>query len=65
MPHIIHNENKIVIPFLGVIFLIAVAIAAIQHFADISFGILGVIAWIIVILGAGYFVLWVLAEIFG
>jgi len=62
---IIHNENRIVIPVLGVIFIISVFIAAIQHFLKLDFGILGIIAWIIVILGAIYFVLWILAQLFG
>jgi len=65
MEHIVHNENKIIIPVLGVIFLIAVAIVAIQHFSGIGFGVLGFISWIIVIVGAIYFILWVLAQIFG
>lgn len=65
MGSVVHNENKVVIPVLGVIFLVAIAIVAIQHFAGMSFGVLGFISWIIVILGALYFVLWVLAQIFG
>ncbi|MBS3085948.1 hypothetical protein J4225_04680 [Candidatus Pacearchaeota archaeon] len=65
MANLVHNENKIVIPFLGIIFLVAVAIVAIQHFGKISFGFLGFISWIVVIMGAIYFVLWILAELFG
>jgi len=65
MSSIVHNENKIIIPVLGVIFLVAIAIVAIQHFASVSFGVLGFISWLIVIAGAIYFVLWVLAQIFG
>ena len=65
MPNIIHNENKIIIPFLGFIFIIAIFIISFQRFLKLDFGFLGFIAWIIVILGAIYFVLWVLSEIFG
>ena len=65
MANLVHNENKIVIPFLGIIFLVAVAIVAIQHFGKISFGFLVFISWIVVIMGAIYFVLWILAELFG
>ena len=64
MVSLIHNENKIVVSTLGVIFITAVIIAALQHFLKVSFGVLGFIAWIIVILGAVYFVLWALSEIF-
>ncbi|MEM5793238.1 MAG: hypothetical protein QXY45_02675 [Candidatus Aenigmatarchaeota archaeon] len=64
MSSVIHNENKIIIPVLGVIFLVAVVIVSIQHFLNVGFGILGFISWIIVILGAIYFVLWVFAQIF-
>ena len=65
MGSVVHNENKVVIPVLGVIFLVAIGIVAIQHFANISFGVLGFISWLIVIAGSLYFVLWVLAQIFG
>lgn len=65
MVSVIHNENKVIIPTLGIIFLISVAIVAVQHFAKISFGFLGFLSWIVVIIGALYFVLWVLAQIFG
>lgn len=61
----IHNENKIVLSTISVIFLVSILVVAIQHFIKISFGFLGFIAWIVVILGAIYFVLWVLSEIFG
>ena len=65
MGSVVHNENKVVIPVLGVIFLVAIWIVAIQHFANISFGVLGFISWLIVIIGSLYFVLWVLVQIFG
>lgn len=61
----IHNENKIVIPFLGVIYLASLVIVIIQHFAKDNFGAVGVIAWIIVILGSLAFIYNILSEIFG
>lgn len=65
MASVIHHENKIIMPVLGIIFLVAVAIVSIQHFAKLNFGLLGFISWIIVIVGSIYFILWVLAQIFG
>ena len=65
MVDIIHSENKILLPLTGIIFIIAVIIVSIQHFAKVDFGLLGIIAWIIVIFGAIYFVCRVLSEIFG
>ena len=61
----IHNENKIVIPFLVVVYLAGLVIVAIQHFAELSFGFIGFLAWIIVIVGSLAFVYHILAEIFG
>lgn len=61
----IHNENKIVIPFFGVIYLASLVIIIIQHFTKDNFGALGFIAWIIVILGSLAFIYNILSEIFG
>lgn len=65
MSFVIHNENKIVIPFIAVVFLVALGIISTERFMKISFGPIGVISWIVVILGTIYFVLWVLTGIFG
>ena len=65
MVDIIHSENKILLPLTGIIFIVAVIIVSIQHFAKVDFGPLGIIAWIVVFFGAGYFVFRVLSEIFG
>jgi len=65
MASLIRSENKIVIPTAAIIYLIAVIMVTVQHLEKLSFGILGVISWIIVTVGAAYFVLWVLAQLFG
>lgn len=62
---IIHNETKIVIPFVGVIFLASLFLVCISYFIKLDLSWLGVISWIIVIFGALFFVLWVLNKIFG
>jgi len=36
-----------------------------SHFAQIDFGIIGLLSWIVVILGVVYFVLWVIAQLIG
>jgi len=58
MGSVVHNENNIIIPPAGIIFIVAITIAAIQHFAKVDFGWVGIVAWIVVIIGAIYFVLW-------
>mgnify|MGYP006283705221 CR=1 FL=1 len=65
MANAVHNENKIIIPFLGVIYLASLVIVAIQYFGKIGFGFLGLLAWGVVIVGSFAFVYHVLAEIFG
>ncbi len=47
------------IPFFGVIFIVAVILVILQHFTGLDFGALGSISWIIVIVGAGGFILYV------
>lgn len=64
MRPIIHNENKIIISFFSIIYLVAIIIVAIQHFVDISFGGLGFISWVIVLVGSAYFIYHLLSEIF-
>ena len=57
-------NNHIIVPVLGIIFIVAVVIVAIQHFAELSFGALGFFSWIIVIFGAIGFVVTVINEAF-
>lgn len=65
MVNAIHNENKIVIPVLGIIYLASLAIVAVQHFTELSFRFIGFLAWLVVIFGSLAFVYHILAEIFG
>lgn len=65
MASVVHNENKINMPVLGVIFIIAVIVVCVSHFSKLDFGIMGIISWVVVIVGAIYFVLWALFQIFG
>ena len=50
------------IPFFGLIFIVAIVLIAVGHFTGLDFGILGVISWIIVIVGAGAFVLYAISS---
>lgn len=50
------------IPFFGLIFIVATVLIAVGHFTGLDFGILGVISWIIVIVGAGAFVLYAISS---
>lgn len=52
----IQNENKIVISVLGVIYLASLVIVIIQFLTKISFGLIGVLAWIVFITGSLSFV---------
>ena len=64
MVNAIHNENKIIIPVLGVIYLASLVIVAVQHFSELSFGFIGFLSWLVVIFGSLAFVYYVLSEIF-
>ena len=57
--------NTFTLSTLAVIYLVAVAIVAIQHFGKISFGSLGVISWIVVIVGAFGFVFAIIFHVIG
>ena len=57
--------NTFTLPTLAVIYLAALAIVAVQYFAKISFGVLGFISWIIVIVGAIGFVLAIIFHVIG
>ena len=58
-------SNTFTLPTLAVIYLAALAIVAIQHFGEISFGVLGFISWIIVIVGAVGFVVAIIFHVIG
>ena len=53
-------SNNISIPFFGIVYIISVIVVAIQHFSGLDFGALGIICWIIVIIGAISFVIYVI-----
>ncbi len=58
-------SNTFTLPTLAVIYLAALATVATQHFGKTSFGVLGFISWIIVIVGAIGFVLAIFFHILG
>lgn len=52
------NENKLAIPILGVIYVIAIIIALIDYLLkETSFGALTFISWIVIIAGTVAFIL--------
>lgn len=54
-------KNSIVMPFFGIVYIIAILVVAIQHFLGLDFGALGLISWIIVILGAIGFIIYIIS----
>ena len=56
-------SNKAVIPFFGIVYIIAVFMAVIQHFSGLDFGVIGIICWIIIIVGAIGFVIYIISCI--
>lgn len=50
------------IPFFALIFIVAIIIIAIGHFTGLDFGILGIVSWIIVAVGAGAFVFYAISS---
>jgi len=54
------------LPLLGIIWLACLIIIIVEHFINpVSLGFIATIAWIVVLAGVVYFILWVLAQIFG
>ena len=58
-------KQEIRIPLLGVIFLACLSIAVTGYLTKTDFGIIGILAWVVVFIYIGYAILWVLAHIFG
>lgn len=58
-------EQKITLPFVAVIFLACLFLVIFGHFTRLDLGVIGIIAWLVVIGGVIYFVIWILAHIFG
>ena len=54
--------GEIVLPTLGVVYIVAVVIASLQHFTELSFGVIGFLAWVVVIGGAVAFLIGVFTH---
>jgi len=50
-------KQEIVLPVAGIIFLSCLGIVIIGHFAEVDFGRIGILAWVVVIVAVIYFVL--------
>lgn len=57
-------ENRVGISLAGIIFLSSLGLVAFSTLGKVDLGALGLIAWGIVIVGAIYFVLLVVADLF-
>ena len=57
-----NNYGSIAVPFFGLIFIVATVIIAVGHFSGLDFGILGIISWVIVIVGAIAFILYAISS---
>jgi len=51
--------------FWGIIFLIALVIVILQPILSMSFGWLGIVSWVFVVVGAIFLILWLLSQICG
>jgi len=58
-------KQEITLPLTGIIFIVSLIIVLTSHFAQIDFGIIGLLAWIVVIFGIVYFVLWIITQLTG
>jgi hypothetical protein len=58
-------KQEITPPLTGIIFLAFLSIVLLSHFGHIDFGIIGILAWIVVIFGIGYFIIRVIVELIG
>jgi len=56
-------KQEITLPLTGIIFIASLIIVLTSHFAKIDFGVIGILAWIIVIVGVAYFILWVIVQL--
>lgn len=58
-------KQEIKIPLLGIIFLACLSIVVAGYFGKIDFGIIGILAWVVVLIYIGYAIIWALVQIFG
>jgi len=64
MASVVHTENKIIIPFGLGVWIISLILIIISYFSKLDFGVVGIIAWIIFLLGSIYFIVKILSELF-
>ena len=55
MASIVHNENNIIIPFALGVWVISLIVIISGHLSKMDFGVIGIIAWILFIIGIIYF----------
>jgi len=60
---LIDNENKVGITVLGIIYLAALGIVLTDQFTTIKIGTIGIISWIVFILGTLAFIVWAIMTI--
>jgi hypothetical protein len=58
-------EQKIILPLGGIIYLAALFIVIFSYLSKLDFGVIGIISWIIVIVGAFYFIILVIGKLKG
>ena len=58
-------KQEITLPLTGIIFMVSLIIVLTSHFTQIDFGIIGVLAWIVVIFSIAYFILWIITQLIG
>lgn len=56
-----NNSNQVIIPTFGVIYVIAIIIAALEHLSGESFGLLGFISWIVILAGVVGFIIYIIS----
>lgn len=56
-----NDSNQVIIPTFGVIYAIAIIIAALEHLYGESFGLLGFISWIVILAGVVGFIIYVIS----
>ncbi|HIH23558.1 TPA: hypothetical protein HA251_00845 [Candidatus Woesearchaeota archaeon] len=58
------DVGGVTIPVLGVIWLASLVIVLVSHFTDVAFGFIGLLSWIVFLLGVVLFIIWVVAQLF-
>ena len=55
-------KSEIGMPFFGVVYIVSVIVAATQQFSGLDFGVLGTICWLIIVVGAVGFIIYVIGA---